>query len=149
MPKTLNETYARILLNIPEDYRNDAHRVLQWLCYSARLLDMAEVVEVLAIDLDGETGFDHKQRLPDARDIITICSSLVSILSLTTGEPDCKQMVTEVHLAHFSVEEYLLSDQVPATVMSHFNLPAGSAYANIAQACLLYILHLCSEYPLI
>lgn len=43
---------------------------LQWLCYLARPLRLAEIVEVLAINLDGEPGFAHEQRLPDAQDNI-------------------------------------------------------------------------------
>jgi hypothetical protein len=45
-------------------------KFLQWLYYSARL---AEIAEVLAINLDGEPGFAHEQRLPIAQDVITVC----------------------------------------------------------------------------
>ena len=49
LPKTLDETYARILQNIDEEYSQDAFRILQWLVYSARPLRIEEVVEVVAI----------------------------------------------------------------------------------------------------
>ena len=148
LPKTLNETYARILLSIEEDHRRDAHRALQWLCFSARPLRLAEMVEVLAINLNEEPGFAPEQRLPDPRDIITICSSLVSIVSSTTEESGHGQVVPEVRLAHFSVKEYLLSDQLPAAVVSYFKFHAAPAHTTIAQACLLYTLHICSKAPL-
>src|SRR5580704_17268084 len=77
LPKTLDETYDRILSNIEEEYKEEAFRVPQWLVFSARPVTVEEVVEVLATDLD--TAFDPQQRLPVPRDILTICSSLVTI----------------------------------------------------------------------
>jgi hypothetical protein len=49
LPKTLNETYNRILLNIEEGYKEEAFRVLQWLVFSARPVTVEEVVEVLPL----------------------------------------------------------------------------------------------------
>jgi len=106
------------------------------------------MVEVLTINLDEELGFALEQRLPGPRDIITICASLVIIVPSTTKEPGRGQMVPKVHLAHFSIKEYLPSNQLPATVVSHFNFDTAPAHTSIARACLLYTLHLCSEAPL-
>jgi hypothetical protein len=36
LPKSLNETYDRILMSIDELYVEDARRILQWLVFSAR-----------------------------------------------------------------------------------------------------------------
>jgi hypothetical protein len=36
LPKTLNETYDRILMSIDEFYIEDTRRMLQWLAFSAR-----------------------------------------------------------------------------------------------------------------
>ena len=53
LPKTLDDTYARILLNIDrEDYQN-ALRILQWLAYSARPLQIEEITEVITVDIEG------------------------------------------------------------------------------------------------
>src|SRR6202041_2652796 len=82
LPKSLDETYERILLNIDELYKEDAHRVLQWLAFSARPVTMAEVAEVLAINFDEGALLSPDQRLSDPHDILAICSSLV-----TTSNP--------------------------------------------------------------
>jgi hypothetical protein len=47
LPKTLEETYARILANIDEKHRQYAIRILQFLTYSERLLTIHEVVLIL------------------------------------------------------------------------------------------------------
>ena len=51
LPKTLDNTYARILERIDEDYRQYAMTILQWLVYSARPLQIEELAEVVAVDL--------------------------------------------------------------------------------------------------
>ena len=77
LPKTLDETYARILCDIPEDYTEHAIRILQWLAYSMRPMRICELAEVIAVQLDGDPWFDHDARFPDPRDILRICPGLV------------------------------------------------------------------------
>ena len=79
MPKTLNETYDRILSNIQEEYSQDAFRVLQWLAFSAHRMTLAEVAEVICIDFNGGPHIDHDLHLKNPHDILVICSSLVTI----------------------------------------------------------------------
>jgi hypothetical protein len=75
LPKTLDDTYARILDNIDEeDNSKDAFKILQWLAYSARPLRIEEMVEVIAVGIEGSPLFDPKNRLPEPRDILIICS---------------------------------------------------------------------------
>src|SRR6266403_5652563 len=50
LPKTLDETYERILRNIHEANRDHAHRLLQCLTVAVRPLRVAELAEVLAVD---------------------------------------------------------------------------------------------------
>lgn len=52
LPKTLDDTYARIVLSIDEEYTQDALKVLQWLAFSARPVRIEEVAEVVAVDLE-------------------------------------------------------------------------------------------------
>ena len=78
LPKTLDETYDRILNGIPEEYCREAHCVLQLLCVAYRNLTLDEVAEAVAIDLETET-FTPENRLRDKLDIFDICSSLVTL----------------------------------------------------------------------
>ena len=63
LPETLDETYNRILLAIPENCHHEAHAALQWLTYSRRPVNMAEVVEAIAVDRNNQI-FDGKQNVP-------------------------------------------------------------------------------------
>jgi len=79
LPSTLDETYSRILLSIEDQYKEDAHKILQWLAFSARPLSLDEVIEALAIDLDGNDNcyFNPNLKLIDSHAIFVICSSLI------------------------------------------------------------------------
>ena len=77
LPKTLDETYARILCSIPEEYTDYAIRMLQFLTYSTRPLEIGELAELVAINPHGNPWFDHEARLPEPRDVLTICTGLV------------------------------------------------------------------------
>lgn len=76
--------YDRILLNIDEECRDDALKVLQWLAFSARPLTFGEVAEALAIDLD-DGGYDPDRRPFDPQSILTICSSLIDLPNVTSA----------------------------------------------------------------
>jgi len=112
LPKDLDETYARILDNINEDYRRDALKILQWLTYSARPLQLEEVAEVIAIDVKESPRFNPAKRYPEPRDIWTICSSLISLEE--EALEDAYEGTTRViiRLAHFSIKEYLISPSI-------------------------------------
>jgi hypothetical protein len=68
-------------MNIDKEYIQDAMKVLQTLVYSARPLRISEVAKMLAVDVDCEMRFDVERRLPEPRDILIICSSLVTTSS--------------------------------------------------------------------
>ena len=87
LPKTLDDTYERILCNIDQDHAEDALKVLQWLAFSARPLGAQEVAEATAITLDDSPTFDPRDRLRHPTDILGICSSLISVSSRPISLP--------------------------------------------------------------
>lgn len=76
LPDTLDETYERILINVPKQYVKEAQCALQFLAVSLRPLTIDQVAEAVAVDVENEI-FDSGNRLRDKRDILEICSSLV------------------------------------------------------------------------
>jgi hypothetical protein len=142
LPKTLDETYDRMLSRIDDDgYSNEALTILQWLCFAARPLGIKEIVEVLAIDLDS-CQFDPEQRFPEPRDILRVCSSLV-----TVGPPVSEDVfgrekeVEEIRLAHFSVKEYLTGNRIQQGIMSSYSILSIPSHTAIGSGCLAYLLY--------
>ena len=138
LPKTLDETYARILRQIPEEHRQNASRLLQFLAWSERPLRLQEAVDILAVHTDGDLRFDPMDRMPQPQEIVIYCSSLVTVSEVETFWDDT--IVQELQLTHFSVKEYLISDRLD--VGYPFDLSKGIVAACIANVLLVYLLHI-------
>ena len=81
LPKGLDEAYDRIINQIDERRHEDARKLLQWLAFSVRPLELAELAEVVAVDFDSRDlpWFDCNRRYYDARDVVRVCSGFISI----------------------------------------------------------------------
>lgn len=147
LPTTLEETYSRILADIDEVYRDKAIRILQFLTYSERPLTIEEVVDIIAVDLEGNSHFDPSFRMPKPQEILSLCSSLVSLGTRSSSDNGSKRFL-EVQLAHFSVQQFLKSDRIVATfprratkigTAFQFGLHEFNARRSIARTCLTYL----------
>jgi ankyrin repeat protein len=140
LPNTLDGTYDRILCAIDKEYSQDAFRILQWLVYSVRPLRTEEVVDVIAVGINDDPRFDLDRRLPDPRDILTICSSLVTMTEEAIEKPFGAIAGEYVRLAHFSVKEYLMSKRIQDGPAAQFGIQEIPANTSIAEICLAYLL---------
>ncbi|KAI9791792.1 MAG: hypothetical protein M1835_000095 [Candelina submexicana] len=138
-------TYDKILLSIDEEYRHLSLNILRWLAYSSRALTVAEVADVVAISYEGLPTFDPDDRFDDPMDILTVCSSLVTIE--TKGIDDSLKAL-DLKLAHFSVKEYLLDTQAETAAASFFQFSEVAAHTSIAEGGLTYLLHFVEPDPL-
>jgi hypothetical protein len=79
LPHDLDEVYDRIISGIKR-HREDALTILQWLSFSARPLELAEVAQVTCAVPDTDQGlrFKPSRVLADPRSALMICSSLVT-----------------------------------------------------------------------
>ncbi|KAI1178313.1 hypothetical protein F4777DRAFT_576118 [Nemania sp. FL0916] len=143
---TLDDTYKRILNNIPQIYRNQAMRLLQFLLYSERPLLIDEAVDALAIDLKRNPPFDEEDRMPFPEEITKYCSSLVTIVTTEdidhgAYESDFDSDVTvEIQLAPYSVKEYLTSDRLKIRDELLASLREACARKSLAEICVSYLL---------
>ena len=143
LPKTLDETYSRILCDIAEEHRDYAIRILQWLTYSARPLRIEELAETIAVNIESNPWFDYDARFPEHRDILLMCSGLVTIEGdseddSSWGSDDKPTSI--VRLAHFSVKEYLVSERIRTQAAKEYAIREIHANKSIASVCLAYLL---------
>ena len=92
---------------------------------------MEELVDAIAIRLDCATPFDPKDRMPQPKEIALHCSSLAKLVVSTRSS----KKITELHLAHYTVREYLPSARCPYAD----DLEESTARASIAITCMSYI----------
>jgi hypothetical protein len=139
LPRTLDQTYDRILTGIGEEYAEYAMRILQWLTFSARPLSVEEVAEVVAIDVTRDPAFDRDEVLEDPLEVLDICSSLVTI---TTNEADGRSGSTQriVALAHYSVQEYFVSDRIKRGSAKQYSMQEIECHDAIARGSLQYLI---------
>lgn len=136
LPKTLDETYERILLNIPDEYSDYAIRILHWLTHSLRPLSLDELSEIVAVNLQGEPWFDPDAVFPEQDDLLAVCSNLVTLES--PGDREVESPV--VRLAHFSVQEYLISERMKHLPARKYAVTYLAANETIAATCVAYLL---------
>jgi ankyrin repeat protein len=140
LPKTLDETYERILQGIDEEKRDDAHRLFQWLTVSSRPLQVEELAEAFVIDFDAETAgipnFEPSWREPNAETaVLSSCSTLVTVVNIGVKKV--------VQFSHFSVREYLTSDRLANSAPhSSFHVLLKPAHTLLAKACLSVLVQL-------
>ncbi|EJT68913.1 hypothetical protein, variant [Gaeumannomyces tritici R3-111a-1] len=125
LPRNLEETYERIIDSIPNERKKDATRLLQFLVYCDRPLKLGEASDVIATQTDMEPlGFNHERR-PFDEAITEHCPGMVALVSTkgSTATP-------ELHLAHFSVKEFLLKQP---------SFEITTASISITKTCLSYL----------
>ena len=132
LPKSLDETYKRILKDINNANGEHAYRLLQCLTVASRPLRVEELAELIAFDFTGGIPkLISNWRWEDREEaVLSACSSLVSVIS------DKGSRV--VQFSHFSVKEFITSDRL-ATCMeevSRFHIPIEPSHLILAQACL-------------
>ena len=143
LPKTLDETYERTLLEIDSEKRTYAHRLFQCLIISIRPLHVKELSELFAVlpDTESTSGFNIGWRPEDPEEfILSACSTLVTIVDADADDDDNEKVV---QFSHFSVREYLTSKRIANSApVSHFHILPKPAHALLARACLSVLLQL-------
>ena len=132
LPKTLGETYERILHRIPEHQCKYVLQVLQWLAFSKCPLTLQELAAALEVDIGDGSPVKDDDKVPEPRVVLNVCSSLVTI-ALDKNH---------VQLAHLSVQNYLTSGQIQTGKVKHFSFSAKSAHTLISRTCLFTLLRL-------
>ena len=137
LPKTLDETYERILEDITENNREQACRLFHCLAVAVRPLRIEELAEILSFDFDEAHGAIPTLRRPDDQidAVLSACSSLIAIVN------DGDSRV--VQFSHLSVKEFLTSDHLASSSgdLSRYHILPKAAHTIFAQICLGSLLH--------
>ena len=147
LPKTLDETYERVLRDIHEDNKEHARRLLHCIAVAVRPLRVEELAEILMFDFDAAEGampeYHADRRRKDHEEaVLSTCSSLIAIAEHDDGFYGSRRRV--VQFSHFSVKEFLMSNRLatPIRDVSRYHILPEPAHSILAQACLGFLLHL-------
>lgn len=134
-----------MLDDVGEVCKEEAQRILALLCFSSRPLLVAEVIEALAVDICDKESYGFDRKLANSDDLLRICPGLIEIQTIKQYNDDFHDFMVDasfVRIAHFSVQEYLLSSRIGRSRATDFALSAVAAHAEISKTCLIY---LCNE----
>lgn len=139
LPESLDETYIRILQQIPKANKQHAYRLLQCLRAAFRPLRVEELAELLGLDFS--TGpvpeLNTDWRWEDQEEaVLSACSSLVTVI--------VHKGTRIVQFSHFSVREFLISYRLARSMeeVSRFHIPLIPSHAILAYGCLSLLLRL-------
>ena len=140
LPPTLDDTYERVLQEIPKEKWQHAHRLFQCLVAAIRPLRVDELAEIFAIrfDADGSPGLMEGWRPENPEEaLLSSCSTLIAIVEIEGSKI--------VQFSHFSAKEYLTSDRLKTSSVGNvcnYYIPLDGAHTILARACLAVLLRL-------
>jgi hypothetical protein len=129
LPKTLEDTYERILMGIDPLNRSIAHKALQLIAVE-HMPELAEVAEAAVVDID-RCLFTTDNRLIHPTALLEICSCLI-----TADENGV------LDFAHYTVMEYLTSQRIQDGPAAMFKVSTDEANILAAKARIIYLLNL-------
>lgn len=131
LPRTLQDTYHRLLQRIEDCHPDDVEtfrRVLSWLVHGVRDLTLDELAEAISIDPESDqSSMDFGAVDTDPEDVLGILGGLVMV--------SAEKIVS---LAHYSVKEFLVSEEVRSTKPT-FWISSYDAERDLAAVCLAYL----------
>ncbi|KAF1982684.1 hypothetical protein K402DRAFT_457189 [Aulographum hederae CBS 113979] len=129
LPPGLDETYDRILKSIDEADHKYVRRMLYWMIGSGRPLSLEELAEAIALNPDKDR-LDVTERLLVPEEIFELCGSLIRVADDQT-----------IVLAHFSVQEYLMSDRLTdkEPSLAQFAIQEIQSRQHVASCILSYV----------
>ncbi|KAL2024217.1 hypothetical protein VTK56DRAFT_9373 [Thermocarpiscus australiensis] len=141
LPKDLPDTYERILARVDRRQVRAVRTILVALAFSTEALTINEVSVILRTSASGKPWIKDVDIYWSP--LLTACSSLVSISSTDIGHLgfDIRTSLCYLRLAHFSVKEYLSSEEIRRSKASSFSVSSSEGNRIMAMACISYLLH--------
>ncbi|CAI6098975.1 unnamed protein product, partial [Clonostachys chloroleuca] len=94
LPRSLDETYERMFLNIDEEYVEDARRVLSLVACAKRPLTVPEVIEALAVELGDAPTLNADGRLLEMKSSVYVQAFLNWPPPATVERPPCGSRIS-------------------------------------------------------
>ncbi|KAK6595738.1 hypothetical protein H4I96_10057 [Botrytis cinerea] len=127
LPRNLEETYDRLLGRIIGIERREfVRRMFDWIICSCRPLHMDELREAIAFTI-GDRSWDATKIPNDLRRLIRACGNLIMI----------DEETLEVHLAHYTVEQYILHSQ--SSELAYFHTTREASNRALGATCVTYL----------
>ena len=139
LPPDLNETYARILAQVNECLLYQASTALKWLALSVRPLYIEELLEACAIHPERIPILDKEDHRLGPSDLLEMLYELISIEPPISDPSRTPHSTHRVALSHFSVQEFLMSNDIVRLHNDAFQISLHDSHLFLARCCLAYL----------
>ncbi|CAH0042172.1 unnamed protein product [Clonostachys rhizophaga] len=127
LPKSLKETYCRVLSRITPGRAPTVQRIFQWISVAKRRLTFDELSEAVYIEV-GQKYSDTSKRLNESTNLAIWSENLLHI----------NEENTAVYFAHQSIYDFMTSTNIDDDVATfHVNIEAADH--NVGEICLTYL----------
>ncbi|KAF5332944.1 hypothetical protein D9758_017900 [Tetrapyrgos nigripes] len=137
LPEDLEETYLKALLGTKKGHQKDVQAIFRWLLFGYWVLDLRWLPEILRIDFEGKK-LEAAERI-EVNGVPKIINSTLVVVQENISQWDNKSTWHTLQLAHPSVKEYILSDQIKSSSAALFHVNDQLAHNFIAQSCMIYL----------
>lgn len=135
LPETLDETYERILTNIPKEGRILAQKTFRWLSAEPAIEYLDDLCAAVVLD-DAQCTSSSDRQFFNARYLQRICSSLIRIYH----DQDLDK--SRVAFAHYTVKEFLFSIRMEQGPAADYHLSQDSVQVFAAKTSVTYLMNL-------
>ncbi|KAH6880034.1 hypothetical protein B0T10DRAFT_519626 [Thelonectria olida] len=131
LPRTLDETYERIFLEISDEERSFVRQCLRWIHFHNEQYDNNIPCAILlqALEFSNDEQREPKDECPyDEQDLKEICGCLVHVSPgygfkiHDQGDELIHEAIPVVSFAHYTVREFLDSDRISTSAVAFFML---------------------------
>ncbi|KAI1042496.1 hypothetical protein LB505_010897 [Fusarium chuoi] len=131
LPRNLEKTFEQAFQTLEdEEEKKLAKRILQFVMFSNKPLDLSELVEGIAITSDTKTLDDvQANSLREKSYVFELCGSLVRE----------SQATSKIDLAHYSVYQFLQSPKIEGDRENELYLDKSHGNIELLTACIRYL----------
>ncbi|KAJ4030775.1 hypothetical protein NW761_013354 [Fusarium oxysporum] len=131
LPRNLEKTFEQAFQTLEdEEEKMLAKRILQFVMFSNKPLDLSELVEGIAVTSDTRTLDDVKSNsLREKSYVFELCGSLIRE----------SQATSKIDLAHYSVYEFLQSPRLEGNRDNELYLDKSDGNIELLTACIQYL----------
>ncbi|KAI7759893.1 hypothetical protein LZL87_010315 [Fusarium oxysporum] len=131
LPRNLEKTFEQAFQMLEdEEEKKLAKRILQFVMFSNKPLDLSELVEGIAITSDTKTLDDvQSNSLREKSYVFELCGSLVRE----------SQATSKIDLAHYSVYQFLQSPKIEGNRENELYLDKSHGNIELLTACIQYL----------
>ncbi|KAF5650754.1 ankyrin protein [Fusarium sp. NRRL 52700] len=131
LPRNLEKTFEQAFQTLEdEEEKKLAKRILQFVMFANKPLDLSELVEAIAITSDTKTLDDvQSNSLREKGYVFELCGSLVRE----------SQATSKIDLAHYSVYQFLQSPKIEGNRENELYLDKSLGNMEMLTACIRYL----------